>query len=137
VDNTAKTVGLMVDSFPEAANFPDCNGRLPMSLYIESGKHWNAGLETLFRASTRSIETRDVRTHMYPFMLAAAREVGRDKEEGSVHEERSRMTTAAVVAQKKRHNLNNGKLKASEWKRKSNIVFNLLLKDPLLVKLGL
>ena len=61
----------LLNANPKAASVPDANGRLPLTLAILSGKAWERGVKSLVDAAPQALLTRDVQTHLYPFMLAA------------------------------------------------------------------
>lgn len=56
---------------PAAASAVDRDGRLPLHLALESLLTWEGGVESLLGAAPRALRTRDVITHLYPFMAAA------------------------------------------------------------------
>lgn len=64
-------IDLLVHLDPRAASVPDLDGRLPLHLAVEAGKAWDDGLRSLIWAAPRALETRDVETRLYPFMIAA------------------------------------------------------------------
>jgi len=49
----------------------DQNAKLALHLAAERGLKWCAGLRDIYLAAPRAIETRDVCTHMYPFMISS------------------------------------------------------------------
>jgi len=62
----------LVSCYPGAAGTPDVKGRFPLALAIEAGKLWGEGvLEKILFAAPQVLGTRDIATHMYPFMIAA------------------------------------------------------------------
>lgn len=54
-----------------SARMVDNEKRLPLHLAIESGRTWANGVEKIAIAEPLALETRDIKTRMYPFMLAA------------------------------------------------------------------
>lgn len=65
-------VDCLLNVNPRAASVLDASGRLPLSLAVLSGKAWERGVKSLADAAPQALVTRDIETHMYPFMLAAA-----------------------------------------------------------------
>ena len=66
-------IPLLLDRYPEASAISNEEGRLPLSLAIESGKSWDkGGIRRLVKEAPQVLCIRDVKTHLYPFMLAAA-----------------------------------------------------------------
>lgn len=59
---------------PAAAQCFTCEGRLPLHLAIENGKSIT-DIQHLLSLSPRSLETRDMKTRLLPFMLSAVDEV--------------------------------------------------------------
>mmetsp|Transcript_11400 Transcript_11400/g.17133 ORF Transcript_11400/g.17133 Transcript_11400/m.17133 type:complete len:384 (-) Transcript_11400:176-1327(-) len=53
------------------ARHHDFTGRFCLHLSIENGCTWENGVKQYYQAAPKAIETRDVRTHLFPFMLAA------------------------------------------------------------------
>lgn len=72
-DQSSKTsaIDILVGLNPRAARIRDFEGRLPFVRAIESGKLWNEGLRSLLWAAPQALSTRDFKTRMYPFMIAA------------------------------------------------------------------
>jgi len=62
---------ILVQWNPQAASMADKQGRLPLAHALVSGKSWTKGVNNLLMAAPRSLETRDILTHLYPFQLAA------------------------------------------------------------------
>lgn len=54
-----------------AAAMCDGEGRLPLHLAVQSGRTLNNGVNWIVNAAPLALQTRDVHTRMYPFMLAA------------------------------------------------------------------
>jgi ankyrin repeat protein len=54
-----------------SARMADKEKRLPLHLAVESGRTWANGVEKITIAEPLALETRDIKTKMYPFMLAA------------------------------------------------------------------
>jgi ankyrin repeat protein len=54
-----------------SARMTDNEKRLPLHLAVESGRTWVNGVENIVVAEPLALETRDIKTKMYPFMLAA------------------------------------------------------------------
>ena len=64
-------IDILVSLNPRAASIPDSEGRLPFARAVESGKLWDEGLRSLLWAAPQALSTRDTKTGMYPFMIAA------------------------------------------------------------------
>lgn len=64
-------IDMLVGLEPRAARIHDSEGGLPFTRAIESGKVWNEGLRSLLWAAPQALSTRDTKTKMYPFMIAA------------------------------------------------------------------
>lgn len=56
------------------ARHHDSTGRLCLHLAIEGGCTWENGVKQFYQAAPKAIETRDVRTHLFPVMMAAVGE---------------------------------------------------------------
>ena len=54
-----------------AASMADKNGRLSLHKALESGRTLKNGVELIANAAPQAMETRDIQTGMYPFMLAS------------------------------------------------------------------
>ena len=54
-----------------AASMADKNGRLSLHKALESGRTLRNGVELIANAAPQAMETRDIQTGMYPFMLAS------------------------------------------------------------------
>lgn len=67
-------VSCMVEAFPNAARVNDCTGRYPIHYALSAGYKWNDGLKQIFFAAPELVSSRDKRTGLFPFMLAAADE---------------------------------------------------------------
>lgn len=55
----------------KSAQMQNGDKRLPLHVAVESGRTWKNGIERIVDAEPLALETRDIKTHMYPFMLAA------------------------------------------------------------------
>ena len=64
-------IDILVSLNPSAAKIPDSDGRLPFARAVESGKSWDEGLRSILWAAPEALSTRDTKTGMYPFMIAA------------------------------------------------------------------
>lgn len=64
----------LVSAFPEAAQYLDVNGRLPLTFLLHEKTVCLDDAETLMKAEPRALITRDIKTAYYPFMTAAGRE---------------------------------------------------------------
>eukprot|EP00586_Coscinodiscus_wailesii_P014410 CAMPEP_0172515392 /NCGR_PEP_ID=MMETSP1066-20121228/267705_1 /TAXON_ID=671091 /ORGANISM="Coscinodiscus wailesii, Strain CCMP2513" /LENGTH=96 /DNA_ID=CAMNT_0013296439 /DNA_START=201 /DNA_END=491 /DNA_ORIENTATION=- len=54
------------------ASIPNNEEKLPFHIAVEHGKSFQEGaLENIFKAAPRALVTRDMTSHLYPFMLAA------------------------------------------------------------------
>lgn len=70
-------VSVLLDTYPQAASVADRHGRLALHLALERGKRsWNSGIQKLVDAAPRALETRDVKTGLYPVQLAAMNQGG-------------------------------------------------------------
>jgi hypothetical protein len=69
-------VDLVVFGNRDAAHAPDVRGRLSLALALETGKDLDEGPRSIILANPRVLDTRDVATNMYPFMIAAAGDIG-------------------------------------------------------------
>eukprot|EP00566_Odontella_aurita_P000844 CAMPEP_0113537392 /NCGR_PEP_ID=MMETSP0015_2-20120614/6800_1 /TAXON_ID=2838 /ORGANISM="Odontella" /LENGTH=377 /DNA_ID=CAMNT_0000436881 /DNA_START=42 /DNA_END=1172 /DNA_ORIENTATION=+ /assembly_acc=CAM_ASM_000160 len=70
----SNAVDALLRACPNSASILDGSGRLPISLAIEAGVHWDhfgGALKKLFESEPRALSTRDVTSHMYPFMMCA------------------------------------------------------------------
>lgn len=64
-------IGCILWQYPAAATIPNKNRRLPLALYIESGKgQFSDNLHELIQAAPDTISIPDTTTLLYPFMLA-------------------------------------------------------------------
>eukprot|EP00978_Attheya_sp_CCMP212_P020609 scaffold59185_cov57-Attheya_sp.AAC.1 len=70
-------ISRLLQCYPAAASIKDAEGRLPLVLALESGKHTYSAME-LARAAPHSLDTRDEQTRLYPFLLAAIPAVDRN-----------------------------------------------------------
>jgi hypothetical protein len=78
-DKESATVRYILDRAPNLVRLPDAFGRLPLFLALEYGRSWPyGGIKELVRALPSSLTTKDTRTLLYPFMMAA---VDRESEE--------------------------------------------------------
>jgi len=66
-----KIITKLLQLYPRAARIRDTTGRLPLHLAAEAGRHWDSGMSALVEAAPKAVNTRDIRTNFYPFMLAA------------------------------------------------------------------
>mmetsp|Transcript_3882 Transcript_3882/g.8177 ORF Transcript_3882/g.8177 Transcript_3882/m.8177 type:complete len:588 (+) Transcript_3882:164-1927(+) len=73
--------------YPEGARKLNRAGRFPLTLALESGKTLSNGVKLIIDAAPKAVITRDIKTHMYPFMLAAARDDQSTDEEKNEHAE--------------------------------------------------
>jgi hypothetical protein len=64
-------MSIVIQANPDVASVPDACGSLPLHLALESGKHWEGGVDKLFAAFPSAIYLCDLRYHFFPFMLAA------------------------------------------------------------------
>mmetsp|Transcript_23729 Transcript_23729/g.34594 ORF Transcript_23729/g.34594 Transcript_23729/m.34594 type:complete len:369 (-) Transcript_23729:157-1263(-) len=72
VENKKKSViATVLEACPRSATMPDADGRYPLALALENGKGFDQGLREIIAAAPRLLDTRDTKTHMYPFMMAA------------------------------------------------------------------
>uniref|UniRef100_A0A7S4NE40 Ankyrin repeat protein n=1 Tax=Odontella aurita TaxID=265563 RepID=A0A7S4NE40_9STRA len=69
-DGEETAVSTVARLYPEAAEMQDSEGRLPLSLAIESGKPWEV-IKTLLLCCPRALTTRDTKMRMLPFMISA------------------------------------------------------------------
>lgn len=73
VDNP---ISILVKGYPDAASAHDGSGRLPLNLALESGKRWvEGGVGDVVKAAPMALVTRDMKTHLFPFMIAAIGEI--------------------------------------------------------------
>mmetsp|Transcript_6147 Transcript_6147/g.8946 ORF Transcript_6147/g.8946 Transcript_6147/m.8946 type:complete len:333 (+) Transcript_6147:56-1054(+) len=63
----------MMENYGDNARIPDENGRLCLHMAVENGMNWRSGggLSDLGEAAPPAIISRDVKTGLYPFQLAA------------------------------------------------------------------
>ncbi len=54
-----------------ASSIPDEEGRLPIHIAIENRITWSQGVENLLKSSPQALNTRDIKTFLYPFQMAA------------------------------------------------------------------
>ena len=64
-------IQILINLNPRAALIADSKGRLPFVRAVESEKSWDEGLRALLWAAPQALSTRDLKTGMYPFMIAA------------------------------------------------------------------
>ena len=64
-------IQILINLNPRAALIADSEGRLPFVRAVESEKSWDEGLRSLLWAAPQALSTRDLKTGMYPFMIAA------------------------------------------------------------------
>mmetsp|Transcript_6511 Transcript_6511/g.9626 ORF Transcript_6511/g.9626 Transcript_6511/m.9626 type:complete len:539 (+) Transcript_6511:96-1712(+) len=67
----------LVSACPDTSRIADVNGRLPIQLAIENGHCWSSsagggGIQAMLSDAPQALSTRDMTTHLYPFMTAAA-----------------------------------------------------------------
>ena len=67
-----------LERYGKHAAHHDDNGRLCLHLAIENGYVWNNGLKEIYETAREAMETRDLVTHLYPFMTAAVVEENPD-----------------------------------------------------------
>ena len=67
--NDTLVLDTLLNYYPNAAKIPDKHGRLPLVLAIQSGKQT---LRELILAAPQALTTRDITTHLYPFLIAAS-----------------------------------------------------------------
>ena len=63
---------ILLEAAPETAKVRDPYGRLPLHRAIASGKTWSFGVKTLVEAHPEGIMTKDRKTKLYPYKLAAS-----------------------------------------------------------------
>lgn len=61
----------ILDACPQQAKIIFRGGRLPLNVALEKGWGWYDGINNLVNAAPDALRTRDIRTHFYPFMIAA------------------------------------------------------------------
>jgi len=68
-----EVIQLLLKQSKEAARIPDRRGRLPLHIAAEAGRDLfrKGGIKDIIFAEPRALETRDPKTGMYPFMIAA------------------------------------------------------------------
>lgn len=97
----------------QLAAFPNREGKLPLTLAIEHGHILNDSVsKIMLRAAPESTMTRDIQSHMYPFMKAALMATCADKVGGSQYSSRN--------------------IRLKQFER----VYDLLLNAPTLLALG-
>ena len=64
-------IKMLIRSNQNTAIMADSRGRLPLHLAVESGLTVKSGVRLIAQAAPAALQTRDVVTGMYPFMLAA------------------------------------------------------------------
>jgi hypothetical protein len=67
-------IDFLLDRFPAGASFVDNDGRLPISLALEANAPSESVIEPLIAAAPDALVTRDTKTRLWPFLLAAASE---------------------------------------------------------------
>lgn len=72
LDATESALTQLAKRYPKGAVTPDRQDRLPIHLAIESGKAFQDGIHALVKAAPQTLERRDVKTKLPPFLLAAA-----------------------------------------------------------------
>lgn len=72
VNATESALTQLSKAYPKGAVTPNRQDRLPIHLAIESGKAFENGIHALVQAAPQTLEQRDSRTKLYPFLLAAA-----------------------------------------------------------------
>uniref|UniRef100_A0A7S2L756 Uncharacterized protein n=1 Tax=Leptocylindrus danicus TaxID=163516 RepID=A0A7S2L756_9STRA len=70
----SKQVEFILSKYPSSAGIPDANGKLPLTIAIEyfetNGLSYEVGVKTIADCAPNAIRTRDLVTHLYPFMSA-------------------------------------------------------------------
>eukprot|EP00591_Stephanopyxis_turris_P001960 CAMPEP_0195524984 /NCGR_PEP_ID=MMETSP0794_2-20130614/25147_1 /TAXON_ID=515487 /ORGANISM="Stephanopyxis turris, Strain CCMP 815" /LENGTH=433 /DNA_ID=CAMNT_0040655335 /DNA_START=542 /DNA_END=1840 /DNA_ORIENTATION=+ len=69
--NGNSIVDVLLKNFPRAARMPNKNGRLPLNIAVESGNRTMEQIRGLVSAAPEALCTRDMATHLFPFMLSA------------------------------------------------------------------
>lgn len=64
-------IEILLDANKSVAHVTDSNGRLPLNIAICAGKHWNEGIKSLLAANPDALMLPDIKTGLFPFMLAA------------------------------------------------------------------
>ena len=71
----SEQVEFLLSKYPLSARTKDGNGKLPLTIAIEhfetNGLSWEIGVKTIANCAPDAIRTRDVVTHLYPFMSAS------------------------------------------------------------------
>lgn len=65
-------IELLLQGYPRAAQSIDRQGRFPLSLAVDSGKRWDAGVELLLRAAPDTLLWRDGQTGLVPALSVAS-----------------------------------------------------------------
>jgi len=73
-DSSADSLKILLDEYPMGAMITNGKGDFALHLAIASGKSWNDGVDKVLVANPSAIHYRDFQQHLYPFMLAAARD---------------------------------------------------------------
>jgi hypothetical protein len=63
-----------LEANPKAAGLPGPQG-LPLHLALRVGKRWSEGVKDLFVAAPQALQCRDPTTFLYPFMMAASKDI--------------------------------------------------------------
>jgi ankyrin repeat protein len=72
LEATESALTQLAKQHPKGAVTPNRDDRLPIHLAIESGKAYEHGIHALVHAAPQTLEQRDVKTKLPPFLLAAA-----------------------------------------------------------------
>lgn len=72
-------IALLIEACPQAAREVDADGQTALAIAIGSGKHWDEGVETIFRAAPDMLGRRDDKIGLYPALAAVAFEEERDE----------------------------------------------------------
>ena len=71
--NRGKAIMMTLNAYPHAVRVSNAAGRVPLNLAIESGATWvQGGIQQLFERAPEALEARDIKSRLYPFMLAAS-----------------------------------------------------------------
>lgn len=76
--NTLREIFQLLLKIPAVDAMKGHGGRLPLHLALSSGRTWNNGVALIAEAAPPALQVRDVKTNLYPFMLAAVPTFGWD-----------------------------------------------------------
>jgi len=71
--NHVQIIRVLLDRHPGSGQVKNNNGKYPLNLAIESGKRWVGGLQDIFDAFPEAIDSLNLDTRLYAFVLAKSR----------------------------------------------------------------